>query len=412
MSTAQLLTPATGKPCRGATHRARPLEATWHAVAPLLARFGITRVANVTGLDRIGIPVFMVVRPNARGLSVAQGKGGCELSARISGVMEAIECAHAEHPRCAVRLESHAVLAAETAVVDPAAVPQASGAVFHPGQVLPWTTGLDLMSDRTAMVPFELVHAAAVLPRIPGSGQFLCSTNGLASGNTLAEAALHGLCELIERDALALWHARGGEAGESPIDPAAVADPLVPQLLERLARADIVTAVWDITSDVGVPAYHCVVASRDADPLLNAICAAEGTGCHPDPGVALIRALTEAAQSRLTAITGARDDHSRERYARAQTSAALEHHRELGRPGRRRPPRRHPELSTDTVEGDLAAVLERVRSAGIEQVFLVDLSRPGLPLHVARVIAPGLEGPSEHPRYRPGPRARRAGGGA
>lgn len=58
---------------------------------------GITRVADVTGLDRIGIPVVMVCRPNARSLAVSQGKGIDIEAATVSGLMESVELYHAEH---------------------------------------------------------------------------------------------------------------------------------------------------------------------------------------------------------------------------------------------------------------------------------------------------------------------------
>ena len=57
---------------------------------------GITRLANVTGLDRIGIPVVQAVRPNSRSLSVSQGKGVDMDSAKASAMMEAFELWHAE----------------------------------------------------------------------------------------------------------------------------------------------------------------------------------------------------------------------------------------------------------------------------------------------------------------------------
>ena len=57
------------------THRLVAPNATLERVRPFMAVMGITRVANVTGLDTIGIPVVMVVRPNSRSLAVSQGKG-------------------------------------------------------------------------------------------------------------------------------------------------------------------------------------------------------------------------------------------------------------------------------------------------------------------------------------------------
>jgi YcaO-like protein with predicted kinase domain len=63
--------------------RSRTSSETWAAVQPLLQEIGITRVGDITGLDRIGIPVWIAVRPNSRTLSVSQGKGLDAPAARI-----------------------------------------------------------------------------------------------------------------------------------------------------------------------------------------------------------------------------------------------------------------------------------------------------------------------------------------
>ena len=79
------------------THRLIPPQETIDRVRHVLPVMGITRVANVTGLDTIGIPVVMVCRPNSRSISVSQGKG-CDISAaKASGLMESVESYHAEH---------------------------------------------------------------------------------------------------------------------------------------------------------------------------------------------------------------------------------------------------------------------------------------------------------------------------
>src|ERR1700712_3043758 len=96
-----MLTPApiqrAAKAYLRGTHRLVPPAQTVERVRPMLRALGITRVADVTGLDSIGIPVVMVCRPNARSLSVAQGKGQDLDAARASGLMESIEQWHAEH---------------------------------------------------------------------------------------------------------------------------------------------------------------------------------------------------------------------------------------------------------------------------------------------------------------------------
>lgn len=64
------------------THRARTAEETWRTISAKLKDYDITRVAEVTHLDCIGIPVFVAVRPNAGSLAVSQGKGATPSSQR------------------------------------------------------------------------------------------------------------------------------------------------------------------------------------------------------------------------------------------------------------------------------------------------------------------------------------------
>src|SRR5262249_47992169 len=85
------------KAFREGTDRTASPEATLARVAPLMAAMGITRVANLTGLDRLGLPTVAVARPNARSISVSQGKGVTLAAAKASGLMESIEGYHAEH---------------------------------------------------------------------------------------------------------------------------------------------------------------------------------------------------------------------------------------------------------------------------------------------------------------------------
>ncbi len=84
------------KSYREGTHRVVPPETTWRRVRDLLPRAGITRVADVTRLDGLGIPTFQAVRPGSLNLSVSQGKGATAIAARVSAVMESLEMWHAE----------------------------------------------------------------------------------------------------------------------------------------------------------------------------------------------------------------------------------------------------------------------------------------------------------------------------
>src|SRR5262249_33120742 len=157
-------------------------------------------------------------------------------------------------------------------------------------------------------VPFELVTANYVFA--PGyRPTFRITSNGLASGNHALEAVSHALCEVIERDAHALWSLRSaGERRATVLDLASGDDPPCCHVLELLARAGIAARAWDITSDLGVPAYAAQICEPPERARWRPIGPAAGFGCHLAPGVALMRALSEAVQSRLTMISGSRDD--------------------------------------------------------------------------------------------------------
>ena len=62
---------------------------------------------------------------------------------------------------------------------------------------------------------------------------------------------------------------------------------------------------------------------------------------------------------------------------------------------------------SDRFGQDLGWLLDRLSGVGATEVVAVDLGKPDLGLDVVRVVIPGLEGPDDHPRYRPGARARR-----
>src|SRR5712692_4390836 len=106
------------------THRIIAPEETLRRVQPLLPVMGITRIANVTGLDCIGIPVVMVCRPNSRSIAVSQGKGTTLVAAKASGVMESIEFYHAERIQQPLMLGSYAELRYAYRLVDVARLPR------------------------------------------------------------------------------------------------------------------------------------------------------------------------------------------------------------------------------------------------------------------------------------------------
>jgi ribosomal protein S12 methylthiotransferase accessory factor len=385
--------PKTPKRYFAGTHRAVEPAETWARIEPLLPRFGITRIADITGLDRIGIPVATAVRPLSRSVSVSAGKGATLIAAKVSAAMEAIECAHAETIDRPLVFASRAELAPERRAVDLATLPRTEGHGLGDASRLLWIEGRELADASPVMVPYELVHAHYCPPALPHAGAFLATTNGLASGNSMAEAVAHGLFEVIERDALTAWSRRPASERDQwllDLDVEAAGDGFLAETVLRLRRAGMLFAVWDITSDIAVPAFHCILVDG-ADPHGQA---GTGSGCHPDKAVALSRALLEAVQVRAIYISGGRDDLFRPDYEAAHLRSfrsALG--ATTGRKAARRPFSALPSRSGKHFEDDLRQVHKRLASAGCPSVILVDLSRSGSGISVVRVVVPGLEGP-------------------
>ncbi|MDS9469917.1 YcaO-like family protein [Paracoccus sp. MBLB3053] len=388
------------------THRGVSPARTVERVKALMPQMGITRIANVTGLDRIGIPVVMVCRPNARSLAVSQGKGWDLEAATASGLMEAAELYHAEHIELPLKFGSMAELRHAHEFVDVGRLARTSDR-FHPNLVTLWAEGRDLISGTARWLPYETVRANLTLPQPPGSGCFDCSSNGLASGNSMIEAICHAICEVIERDATAMWKASTPDLrAATGIDPESVTDAACRAVLARLGETDFDVTVWDITSDIGVPSFYTLLSDR-RDPLQHV---GIGVGTHPSRAIALLRSLTEAVQVRTTYISGARDDLSPVEYSVAERSRKAEIAsiwREAHLPSREFAA--IPEFLSDNFGDDLEWLLTRLRRVGITEVVAVDLTKASLGIPVVKVVIPGLEGPDDHAGYIPGERARSRG---
>src|SRR6185503_4543907 len=103
---------------RDGTHRAATLAETWRRFAPAAKRAGITRIADVTGLDTLGVPVFAAIRPMGLSLSTQQGKGVSAEAARVSALMESLETFSAEEVALPIVRGSYRALRKRRNVVD------------------------------------------------------------------------------------------------------------------------------------------------------------------------------------------------------------------------------------------------------------------------------------------------------
>lgn len=368
----------------GGTIRARAPARTLRTLQPLLRRFGITRVARVTGLDTLGLPTSVSVRPASRHLTTSQGKGITPELADISAIMESIEGWHAEHVRPAERTASHRRLARRDAAMDPRDFPAGvRHARISPDREMGWLGAHDLRTGEPVWIPHAVTAILSTRDH-PDDGLFRVSSNGLAAGNTRAEALCHALYEVVERESEWRWACLPDRRRESTrVDPDTVRVPFLRALIDRADCEDLEFAVWDVTCGLGIPVYRAVLADRDPSRGLGWF---QGAGAHRSPRIALSRALTEAAQSRLTWIVGTREDLLPDHY--------LE---EEARPWRLPPKGPFGRSFADrgsagrTLEEDLDWILSRLLEAGHPRVVAFDHTRPELGIPVLHVFVPGFQ---------------------
>lgn len=398
-------------------HRVIGPEETLRKVQRSLPRIGVTRLANITGLDRVGIPTYSAVVPKSNDvLSVYNGKGVSLVDAKVGAIMEAAE----RHAALELEVETTSGRFEDIRRSYEAIDPQALGLELHASYsgetVLRWMPGHDLLVDRPVLVPVDAV-GYNLLGRYGGPCCAYSSTNGLASGNSVEEAICHALCELIERDAwtiadiLARWLPRARR--EAAVGPGKritrgsddmerypcldleTLDPTARTLVDRFRQAGLAPMLRDLTSDVGVATVFASVTEEVGPEFPTAHF---GLGTHPDARVAAIRALTEVAQSRAVDIQGVREDFS---PADAVAHQFMGHTKRVSRINKecwyqgesttRRPFRHIPSYVHSDVLEDITFMLGRIREVAAGPVIAVVITHGDVGIPVVRVLAPGLE---------------------
>lgn len=373
------------------THRVCLPEDTLNSITPLLGHFGITRLADVTGLDVLGIPVVMAVRPLGTTLSVSQGKGSTLTLAKISAAMEAIELWHAENavPEPAIHDATALDLGLPYAASSLNSQP---GSLFTEHTATNWIMACTAITREAVPVPWSLVQMGRHAREDWLIGSPNASSNGLAAGNTRHEAVTHSLYEIIERDAT-------DGLSKVPVhervcvDLGTVNDAWCAEMIDRILDAGAWLEVAEAPNRFGVP---CFAAYIWAEELSSSI--AIGSGAHSDPAVAFSRAVTEAAQSRLTTISGSRDDIPPRTYtqpegavSRPATTGKMTDWNELIS--------RYNSLFT-TDEDEEAWVAHVVKTVTGSEPMVIDLSASA-DLAVVKVICPGVNYLVRHDIPRP-----------
>ncbi len=378
------------------TYRVLSEEESLLRIRSVQSKVGVTRVAQITDLDRIGIPVHSVTRPSAAkgAVSVYSGKGVSDEQSRISAVMEAVERCLGEasrdnldikepHIREEWIVDSYSHLEEFENPVDPneLILPQP----LSPESPIEWVRGWDLLADEDVLVPANAVYHPYNPP--PSVFRlFRSDTNGFAAGNSIEEAILHGLLEVVERDAYSIAEGTRETGSRIVLDPS---DGTPYTLFKKFTDAMVDVYLWNLPSETGIPTVLAALDDRALrDPALLVI----GAGAHLDPAVAVTRALTEAAQSRLIQIHGAREDTLREEVMRRAGYTTV---KRINRHwyNKRRETITLPEIANCAERKpyeNIRIVLDRIARIA-SRAIIVNLTREKIEIPVIRAIVPGLE---------------------
>ena len=386
------------------THRSVSTHKTIERVKPHLRAAGITRVANITGLDILGIPVITVNRPNSRSVTVDQGKGISIENALASGLMESIESYHAEYIDLPLIYCEEKKLAYKHRTVSIEQLPRPDHSHFDERFPIFWIKAFELLEAVEKYVPYELVHTNFTVPTHAGNWCFYPSSNGLASGNTIEEAINHGITEVIERDSLAIWETHETyNSANRRLNTETINDEINNNLIETIVNKNMSLAIWDITSDVQIPCFVCWLLDNNDPNELTSI----GSGCHVSKSVALSRAITESAQNRLALISGSRDDIQESDYLPVDQDIKELRQDIINNQQQRRSYLDVPTYETETLSEDLQLLKVQLNNVGVEEILVVELTKfDKFDIPVARVIIPGLEPDPDCFGYKPGKRAK------
>ena len=380
----------------GSSLRAVSIHETLERSKRWQTKLGISRVTDITRLDRIGIPVCASIRPGALtgSLCVNAGKGQTALEAFVGAMMEAIEFGMAEYGASDIPL----IQSTAREVLDGRFRPEAVldfcpiiGSSIPLDEPIVCVQAENLLTGEACLVPAELIFLPTPRYLIPNR-YFGSSSTGLSSGNTLLEATIHGLAEVIERDITSFHNLQDRS---QLVDPVTYPESAA-RLREQLRIAGIQLFVRCQLNDFGIPWFAAtIVDCENPSPYyINA-----GYGCHPDSTIAIIRAITEAAQSRLSFIHGGRDDLHKlyDRFARKSEAEADNYVQRLVNTVSRHDQIARfddiPDLSH--IASDLPSafncLLERLKGAGFNTMLRVAYTAPQDELQVVRVLVPGLE---------------------
>lgn len=362
----------------------------------LLQQFGISRVAELTGLDSAWLPVYTCVRALSETVSIHAGKGLDREFSRAGAILEAIEFEVAENPRGDWYRVAACDLPPDKHVPLDECFPTRSS-VMNDLTPLAWEEVTNIQNGKTILIPSDLVW---LVTRIPHQSLMYVQmgSNGVATGGSLEDAILSGLYEVLERDAWTLNQFLLDSGLLLNRCPLIDLPPRIESAIQKLESANLKLHLFDITNDYKIPTFSAILLD------LGGQCAGTfgGYGTHLNAEIAAIRAITEAAQARCCYISGARDDLFRRQFILMKRMDQHKLHEMFQELPMARPISEYRVLDFPDVKTELRYLLKLIRQFGVSDVYVKEMgSYVDGAVHVVRVISPQCE-PFRFDHWTPG----------
>lgn len=361
----------------------------------IASEIGVKRLANVTGYDRIGIPVINSVKPSVKGSCVQHGKGMTVKAAKVSALMESFERHYALNASIDSFMGTYNEIKEQFNMIPFEKLLLTKNTVFHKDIPIYWTVGWDIMNQIEVAAPLAMTELAGnkTMANNLSTGHFHLTSNGLASGFDFLEAISQALFEIVERDAITCNTYASSAANSffplKRVDLNTIKHPEVNSLLKRFFDADVYPVLFDCTVDTDIPVYNCYLLDKK-DP---SFMVTHGMGADLDYVSAMARSMNEAAQSRAVFLSGVRDITFAEEYEHLTALRSDAYYSILEEKNYNTVDMSAIEpVIVDNYEEIISICLNKLKRAGLEQVIVFPLTKEEDGVWVVRVIVPGMEG--------------------
>jgi ribosomal protein S12 methylthiotransferase accessory factor len=350
-----------------------------------LATLDLRILSEVKRIDngRLDIPVYFSVcgddAAELTGTKKQMGKGASSIQAKASACMELAErfsfFSFKNNPKnflvgdySSLRRQGYPVIAASSllqSVHDDKTSEEVLEKLLS-GIPLKWTWATNMTRGENVLIPFSWFYA-------------INEFNGPSAGNTYEEAALQGICEIVERHVCSIINHQ--KPVTPRIDPASVKDQVARDLLNKFSANGIELYLHDFSLDTGICTVGALAIDRSTFPQSSEIVYTAGT--TPGPEKALIRAITEIAQ-----LAGDFNSNSNYVASGLPKPLSMEEVTYLTETEASITIQEMADLSDNDIKIEVERCVESLKKIGME-VFMLDTTHPQLDIPALYTIVPG-----------------------